>query len=719
MNNIETEQLFLADVISLIEEKVKELDELVKITDKDMEDFHEYFWNSYTEFDEYGYELYDNTNAIRQKIVQKGDYIREKYTLTRMKDSPYFGRVDFVFDGEKSEMPVYIGISNLSRRNGDVPVIYDWRAPVSSLFYDYDAGRATYIAPLGPISGLITHKYQYKISSGRIIYMLESDVSIDDEILKAELGKGANASLKAIVTTIQREQNTVIRDTSHRILAVQGCAGSGKTSIALHRIAYLLYHNRNTLKASQVLILSPNGLFADYISRILPELGEENICEMSLDIWAYKRLLKYGEAQDKYDRMEEIICPSSANVLATDEADYKQTEGFVSELDGFILELESEGIELKDYKYRGRTYSTSYLSRLFYEKLWDVPFMERMERIAEFVIDAEETIRNQDMSAEEKLYIKDSLENMYVSRDLLGLYNMFLEDSGRKPLDVYVTGISEEEENSDDDEKDPFEERPVYKTVNRGYYRTDVIPYEDVYPLLYLKYSLFKNPNERPVKHLIIDEMQDYTYLQYRLIEKLFKCPMTILGDKAQTLEEEARDVLEFLPSVFGKELYNVTLDKSYRSTIEITEYAAGILGLDTASSIDRHGEKVGEYIYDTEEDRIKGLTDILGDEMNDSQTLAVLCSNAGKAKEVYESIKDRLSCEPDEINLLKSDSSSFKPGLSIAPFYLSKGLEFDSVIIMDDPFEPEALYKQAFYVEATRALHKLSVLKLKIRRGE
>ena len=710
MNTVDEEQKFLREVENLIDEQITELDRLVHITDKDMEDFHEYFWNSYTEFDEYGYELYDNTNAIRQKIVQKGDYIREKYTLKRMKDSPYFGRVDFIFDGESEAMPIYVGISNLSRSAGDIPVIYDWRAPVSSLFYDFDAGRAYYTAPLGKIEGTISHKYQYKIASGRIIYMLESDISIDDDILKAELGKGANASLKAIVTTIQREQNAIIRDTSHRVLAVQGCAGSGKTSIALHRIAYLLYHNRNTLKASQILILSPNGLFADYISRILPELGEENICEMSLDIWAYRRLSKYGEAQDKYDRLEEMIDPAGCvNSPATDEAEYKQTAEYVEELDGYLLELESEGIQIRDYRYRGRTYKASYISSLFYEKLWDVPFMERMGRIAEFIIDEEETLRNHDMSAEEKMYIRDSLDAMYVSRDIMQLYNDFLSQTDRRTLDTYITGIDPEEENAEEIDLDL--DKPVYKPAKKGYLRTDVIPYEDVYPILYLRYSLFADRSERPVKHLIIDEMQDYSYLQYRLIEKLFNCAMTILGDKAQTLDEGERDVLEFLPSIFGKEMHSVTLDKSYRSTIEITEYAAGIAGLDTVSSIDRHGEAVTENSYEGESARMDALIRILTEETGEMQTVAVLCKNAAKAKSVYDNVMTANIGK--EISLLKSDSSTFKPGISIAPFYLSKGLEFDMVIILDDKFEPDALYRQAKYVEATRALHVLKILNL------
>lgn len=724
MNDISKEEQYLKHVLELINIKQAEIDAKVLITDQDMADFHDYFWNSYTEFDEYGYELFDNTNAIRQKIVQKGDYIKEKYTYERMKDSPYFGRVDFIYEFETEPVACYIGISNLSENIAELPLVYDWRAPISSLFYDYDSGAACYEAPAGVINGVITDKYQYKISGGRILYMLQSDINIDDEILKKELGTHASASLKAIVSTIQKEQNRIIRDTEHRILAVQGCAGSGKTSVALHRIAYLLYHKRNTLNASQILILSPNGVFSDYISRILPELGEENICEMSLDIWAYHRLRKEGDTQDRYDAIEEKLDSARHHIYATSESDYKQSQDFVRELDGFVLDLESDLIDIRDFKYRGNTYSADYIANLFYDKLWNQPILERMNSVAEFIIDEEETKRNKDMSGEEKQLITDALNAMYRTKDIVELYNEFLESTGRDKLKAYRTGVTDEPEDVEENSYDDWADNPLKEArrefaefrKNNGWLRIPVIPYEDVYPLLYLKYSIQKNENERPVKHLIIDEMQDYTYLQYRLIEKLFPCDMTILGDKAQTMEEKQRDVLEFLPGIFGKDLYRVELNKSYRSTKEITEYAASLVGADTVSSIDRHGNSVETYYAEDFEERVYQISSKLTDIFEDSDTIAVITINAYEAKRVYDSIKGMVQeiIPQAEVNLLTADTSSFKTGISVAPFYLTKGLEFDAVCIVDDPTYNEAMYKQALYIEATRALHELHVFKLK-----
>jgi len=318
------------------------------------------------------------------------------------------------------------------------------------------------------------------------------------------------------------------------------------------------------------------------------------------------------------------------------------------------------------------------------------------------------------MSADEKDYITDSLNAMYIRRDLLGLYNDFLESTDRKPLDTYITGLEDESEDEEDSDvsynEDGAKNGFVYIRKKEGYLRSDIIPYEDVYPILYLRYSLFNMNEERPIKHLVIDEMQDYTYLQYRLIEKVFSCAMTILGDKAQTMECECRDVLEFLPSVFSKELYSMELTKSYRSTLEITRYAASLMGYDTISSIDRHGEAVGEHTFTDDDELIRSIAEIIRNTKDKAETIAVLCKNASRTSEIYSLLCEDASIP--EIRILTSDTSSFKTGVSVSPFYLTKGLEFDIVIIVDEEFEPEALHKQALYIEATRALHVLHIFK-------
>lgn len=679
------EESYLTKVIEVLHQKIKEIDAKMAGNEKDIESMHDYFWENYTEFDEYGYEFYDNSNALKSRIKEQGEYTKERFRYEKMLYSPYFGRVDFCYEGEDTPETYYIGIGNLAKGRAADPYVFDWRAPVSGLFYDYDKGPAQFSAPAGILTGEITRKKQYKIKNGKIVYILENDMNIDDEILQQALSEHADASLKSIVTTIQKEQNRIIRDTGHRILAVQGCAGSGKTSVALHRIAYLLYHNRKNLTAAQILILSPNSIFADYISRILPELGEENICEMTLDDFAYRELRAYGEAEDRYDEMEKMLHDREPEEYflvkslkpATEEAAYKQTKDYMEELNGYILSLEWEIMDFKDFHYKKMEMKESEISGLFYEKLADVPILSRMEKIGEYIIDAEETLRNKNMDDEEKQEIFDRLNRMYETRNLLELYNRFLKESGRKPLET-ADGI---------------------------------LRYEDVYPLLYLKYAVLEPPRRREVKHLVIDEMQDYSYLQYILLEKMFHCPMTILGDKVQTMAEQKQDVLSFLPKVFGKDVHCVYLNKSYRSTSEIMEFANHLVKEKEVQTVERHGEVPRVNSSKTEEDMYtKMAEDITGEK--DADTIAILSLTADDAAKIAEKMREKR--KDREVTLLTKDSMKFKKGISVMPFYLAKGLEFDAVFVPNLQDYVTPLHKQALYINATRALHVLRLYEVK-----
>lgn len=679
------EESYLETVIDILHEKIASIDEKMADNDKDIENMHQYFWENYNEFDEYGYELYDNTNAVKARLKEQGDYVRERFRYEKMLYSPYFGRVDFCYEGEEESESYYIGIANLAKGRARDPYVFDWRAPVSGLFYDYDQGEASFAAPAGIVKGEITRKKQYKIKNGRLIYVLENEMNIDDEILQQALCEHADAKLKNIVTTIQREQNSIIRDNAHRILAVQGCAGSGKTSVALHRIAYLLYHNRKNLTAAQVLILSPNNIFADYISRILPELGEENICEMTFDDFAYRKLRQYGEAEDRYDELEKMLHEyeteeyflAKSLIPSTEEAAYKQTKEYIEELNGFVLTLEWEIVNFSDFKYKKMEMKEEEIAKFFYEKMADVPILSRMKKIGEYLIDVTETLKDKDMEPEERQEVLDRFDAMYETKDLLELYNRFLEESGRKTLER----------------------------------ETGFLRYEDVYPLLYLNYALMEQEPGREVKHLVIDEMQDYTYLQYVLLEKMFHCPMTILGDKVQTMAEHHQDVLKFLPKIFGKDVYVLELNKSYRSTSEIMDFANGLLGEKNVQSVDRHGEEVCRVSVVSSKEMYGKMAEDLNS-CEEYDTLAMLCLDKDRAKEAFERLKEE---SPDlELHLLTKDSMKFDRGISVMPFYLAKGLEFDGVFVPDEQDYVTSLHRQAMYINATRALHVLRLYEVR-----
>ena len=624
--------------------------------------------------------LSDNQQALLHQVNANQEQLLLRSRFRKMLDSPFFGRVDFRYDGDDEPEIFYIGIGNFAERPGELPLIYDWRSPVSGLFYDFDRGPASYLAPGGEMTGEICSKWQYKIRDGKMIYGFESDVKIDDDILKAELGSNGEVQLKNIIRTIQKEQNAIIRNTKDRILVIQGAAGSGKTSVALHRIAYLLYHDRQNLKSSNILILSPNGVFSDYISHILPELGEENIQEMSFDLFAYRKLQDTAaDCEDRCDQIErEMRDPKAAERFAL-----KQSQAFVDQMEGFALELEDELMNFSDVSYKSFVKSESEIITLFYDKFADIPLLSRMDAVAETFIDEIETLLNRDLPEEERIPLIEKFRKMYETMDFYVLYNRFLKKEGYQTLP----------------------RRPLEKRKLR---------YEDVYPVLYLKYRLSRQAERSNIKHLVIDEMQDYSRLQYLIIRRMFSCKMTILGDRAQTMADQQQDVLQFLPGIFGKDLRRIEMRKSYRNTVEIASYAANLIGVTDLELFERHGMPVLERDVTDLEAALREAVDTLFPEEKTYETAAVIVPDEKTAERAYLILREILA-EKDfdcgkRLSWLNRDSSSFKKGLTVTTFYLAKGLEFDQVFSIFPKDEKREMMMQAQYIAATRALHELRV---------
>nr|WP_294677657.1 UvrD-helicase domain-containing protein [uncultured Blautia sp.] len=680
---------YLKIVMDQLRNRISQLDQSIVEGQKEIEGMHEYYWENYTEMDQYGYENFDNQQALLHEINSSNEKIELRKRFRKMMDSPFFGRVDFCYEGEEEPEIFYIGIANLAEENGGLPMVYDWRAPVSGLFYDFDKGPASYQAPLGEIHGDIAAKWQYKIRGGKMIYEFESDVKIDDEILKAELGSNGDVQLKNIIRTIQKEQNAIIRNTSDRIMVIQGAAGSGKTSIALHRIAYLLYHDRKNLKSSSVLVLSPNGVFADYISHILPELGEENIREMSFDLFAYKRLKgTVSDCEDRYDLIERQIAGLCDETLLRE----KQSRDFLNRMEGYLVELEDSLMNFRDVDYRGFEKTEKEIIELFYFKFMDIPLLSRMDAVADYFIDEIETLRDMDMADEEKDAVRSRFYRMYETRDLYVLYNSFLKKEGFPPL-------------------------PQVQLEKRK------LRYEDVYPVLYLKYRLETQQEDSGVRHLVVDEMQDYSMLQYLIIKKLFPCRMTVLGDREQTMDGEEQDVLTFLPKIFGKDIRKIVMNKSYRNTMEIASYANALAGIDSVELFERHGKPVEEQEFADEEEALDKVVEKLhlersGESQNEPEmqdgyeTAAVIARTEKEAREMYLLLKEKLEAvgfdTENRLSLLHRDSTSFRKGLTVTTFYMAKGLEFDQVFSVFPAEDQRKLVQRARYIAATRALHEL-----------
>ena len=664
---------FLKEITDCLQQKIKELDEELSAGQQEIKNMHEYYWENYTEMDEYGYENYDNQQALLHQVHANEEKLSKRKRLTKMLESPFFGRVDFRYDGEEESETFYIGIGNFAPRAGMRPLIYDWRAPVSGLFYDYDRGPAAYDAPGGRMEGEITSKWQYKIKNGHMIYGFESDTKIDDEILKQELGSGGDVQLKNIVRTIQKEQNAIIRNTEDRILAIQGAAGSGKTSVALHRIAYLLYHDRENLKAANILILSPNNAFSDYISHILPELGEEHIQEMSFDLFAYKELKEVAnDCEDRYDYLEKKMkFQDSEWEIRFKE---KQSASFIGQMEGFLAMLEEDLVNIRSFTFKGFDKTEEEIIHLFYFKFQTVPLLARMDAVMEYLIDEYETLRGKNISEEDMEALRETFQKMYVTTDLYEIYGWLLKDCG-------------------------------YPELSNAEYERRKLEYEDVFPMLYLKYRLKGSRKHKNIKHLVIDEMQDYSYLQYSILSMLFHCRMTILGDRAQTMDSECQDVTKFLPKIFGRKIRKIVMNKSYRNTLEIAEYAERIRGGEGLELFQRHVKEVVEFHGLSMEEMLENIEKQVKSANAQYETAAVITMNESDAYDIYRLLKN---CQLP-VSYMDRDTSVFKKGMTVTTFYLAKGLEFDQVFAVLGR-ETNPLYKQAKYISATRALHELYV---------
>ena len=666
-------QKHLKLVTDKLNKKIADMSVTISEVQKDIESMNDYYWENYTEMDQYGYEDFDNQRALLTQVNANQENRQKLHRLKKMVGSPFFGSVVFAYEGDEEAEEFYIGIGNFAEKAGSRPLIYDWRAPISGLFYDYDKGEASYEAPGGVMEGEILAKWQYKIRDAKMIYEFESDIKIDDDILKQELGMSGDVQLKNIVRTIQKEQNAIIRNTKDRILAIQGAAGSGKTSVALHRIAYLLYHDRERLKSSNILILSPNSVFSDYISHVLPELGEEHIREMSFDLFAYRELKDIvADCEDRYHYIENRIWKSDEQEQKRYE--WKQSSDFIGAVESFLVFLEDDLMDFRKFEYRGYKKTAEELLQLFYFKFSDIPLLSRMEAVMEYVIDEYETLLHRNLVEEELEYIREWFMHLYETRDIYEIYNRILEENGWQ---VLPSALKEQR----------------------------VLAYEDVYPMLYLKYRLCAIKKHKDIRHLVVDEMQDYTYLQYVLLQMMFSCRMTILGDRAQTIDDSRQDVLQFLPQIFGKSVRKFEMNRSYRNTIEIAAYVSKLVGAGDVQYLERHGKPVVERSFVSEEEALEDVVAQLEEETKQYETTAILTMTEAQAKRVYHYMKQKRR----DVSYIDRDSASFRRGVTVTTYYLAKGLEFDRVFVFGGD-KDNSFFSQYRYISATRALHELYV---------
>ncbi|WRS28949.1 3'-5' exonuclease [Oscillospiraceae bacterium MB08-C2-2] len=660
------------DEILHLEETNRKLDDALKEADADVGrldgeymEFKRYMVENRGEIDPH--EMFQNELALN-RIDNTGAFavgMREK--IAKLKESPYFSRIDFQEATAEESTAYYIGRFSFIHENE--LLILDWRAPIAGMFYDYEIGPAGFNAPQGRIEGALTRKRQFKIKAGKLEYALESSVNIQDELLQKELSHTSDEKMKSIIATIQKEQNQIIRNEKAGTLIIQGVAGSGKTSIALHRIAFLLYHFKDRLSAKNITILSPNKVFGDYISNVLPELGEEPIGELSFSDIANVQLEGVIGFEIDKDPLETNESTWAERVR------FKSTLDFVKQMDSFIAQMPGMIFEPADYTYGRFTAKADAIKTRFlaYSKY---PVKRRLQMVADDIFDRFDTDNYMEEDIPKSRTILKALSKMLKMRDTLSLYKEFYRHIEKPEMLVM----------------------PAKRTLE----------WADVFPFIYLHAAYEGLKESGTIRHLVIDEMQDYTPIQYAVINLLFKCQKTILGDFGQFINPNHLHTLDDI-----RQLYNtaelVELLKSYRSTYEIISFAQQINNTGTIEAIERHGEAPTIIKCQNKNDefmRIKAGIEAFSQTTYSS--LGIITKTNHEASMLY----NQLSYHCD-VNLISPESTHFLNGISITSIQMAKGLEFDEVIV---PYVDEATYftqydRSLLYIACTRAMHKLTLL--------
>ncbi|MBW6492081.1 MAG: AAA family ATPase [Lentimicrobium sp.] len=664
------EKEYLKNLLIKVDQKLFKINETIKLKSDEVYSMNKHMQEHKTDMDHL--EKNNMREAIFNFSLQGEHSVENRKRLIRLKDTAYFGRIDFKENQTNDRKRIYVGVHNFQDTESNNNLVYDWRAPISSLFYDFELGDGYYETPTGVIKGDISLKRQFCIRKGEMEYMLDTDITIHDEVLQKELNNASSAKMKNIVATIQKEQNAIIRNEDARHLIIQGVAGSGKTSIALHRIAFLLYRFKDTISSEDILIISPNKVFASYISNVLPELGEESVAETSMEEIANEILEYQVNFQSFFEQVAELLDKNDAKMI--ERIQFKSSNEILLKLDEYVTYLENEGFKITDITVKGKPVPAWFIRESF-DKYKRMPLLKRFNEVVREIVDNIFRYYSIEIQYKDRTELHNTIRKMFPSYNPRILYKGFYEWLGKPEL---------------------------LKTKAGNAYE-----WSDVYAFIYLKYRLEGLKSNPKVKHLVIDEMQDYSVVQYKVLSLLFPCKKTILGDVNQSVNPFSSSNLPIIEKVFIGAT-TMTMLKSYRSTYEITQFTKRISQIVDVEAIERHGEEpkiIPCKNINDETEKIKSL--IKQFRQSDYNSLGIVCKTQKQADTLYEALINE-----HEINLLNAVSVSFGSGIVITTAHLAKGLEFDQVIV---PFCTDKNYKtepdkQMLYVGCTRAMHKLSL---------
>ncbi|MGB4438265.1 MAG: UvrD-helicase domain-containing protein [Sedimentibacter sp.] len=681
--------------------------------------------HSYTDYDKLS-DLNQYLSALQAQTFTYTELAKRILKYEKMLDNPYFSRIDFTEEGYDDTEKIYIGLFNLMDEETHEIKVYDWRAPISSVFYRSEPGPVEYTAPAGVIKGKVSLKRQYKITNGKMEYFFDSNINIVDEMLMEALSKNMTSKMKTIVETIQKQQDLIIRDLDNDLLVVQGVAGSGKSSVALHRIAFLLYQGLNLkLNANNIIVISPNSLFSKYISNVLPELGEDNIDEFTFENIFLKMYESKLSIRTKSETFENIICAETEekrNFLRSYN-EFKGSKVFIKIIDRLIYYFERKLIQFEDVYFNGEIIENRNLLKAFLlsGKL-NMPVAKKLKIIESRIMDKVHG---------KKLARRSKIENAVNKANLHEFESKsFTRVLAAKETSAFVENLHKFTEfDSFKLYKRMFSDKKIFKEISKGLILPDNIddiidytnkeltdlyniPYADGIGLMYLKVKAEGCDLYSGIKQVIVDEAQDYYPMHYYILKNLFKdARFTIVGDVNQSVEKKSDITLyDDIISIFNfKKSSKIFLNKSYRSSYEISKFSEKLLEDGTYTEYFKRYEEEPKTIH------CKNLNDLDNKIIQDIEkyksqgfnSIAVICKNRKEASDLYFRLAGKIDAKL--IDYLKEQSLT---GVIIVPVYLAKGLEFDAVMVYgtDNKNYNTEYDKKLLYIACTRALHRLSL---------
>ena len=746
------EQQRVNEVIDIIDQKQEEINEKTGYLKEGIVGLRKNFWEDVTVNMDEPDDVIETQAGIKQQaeLLQErershGQLFSELKKLDRLRRSPYFGRIDFQESGELQPEPIYIGMASLMDEEQENFLIYDWRAPISSMYYDYTTGPAAYNTMEGRIEGDISLKRQFIIQYGEITGQFDTSVTIGDHILQAVLGGKSSAQMKNIVATIQKEQNQIIRNQRSQTLVVQGAAGSGKTSAALQRIAFLLYANRRTLQAENMLLFSPNPLFNSYVSTVLPELGEENILQTTYKEYVEDRIGNAFTVQSPFEQLEQFLSKTeeSKDSIETEAAQFKASLDFKEQIDHFLASLSQEGLLFHDIVFQDKVLIPSEeISQYFYALASSILLPNRLELVSEWLLKRlkklERLEQNEEWVQDEvELLDKEDFLNAYRARQKkqTGEDDTFNDEELEwrilsksvvrkhfQPLRRKIKRLGFVNERANfrkifENEAQP--DSTIWAHICESTLKTldqRILGWEDATAYLYFQDQLKGKKSFSQIRHVFIDEAQDYSPFQLAYLKTLFPySKMTLLGDVNQSIFVQALNESSVLSDTPGENgsFEKITLTRSYRSTRPIVEFTRQLIeGGSQIEPFNREGREptltYAEQEADLQQKVLARIESLMHTDQH--QTIAVICKTMQESRKAHAWLSSHIPAQ-----LLDQETYAYEQGLVVIPAYLAKGIEFDAVLLFN---VSERVYsreaeRKLFYTACTRAMHELHLFSL------